>query len=73
MNDIYKSDNIDCFYYDLSTNSLKQEVALDRKLELLNQKFDELKEISKKEISFSKCEEKSTCQYCPYKIMCDRE
>jgi RecB family exonuclease len=73
MNDIYKSDNIDCFYYDLSTNSLKQEVALDRKLELLSQKFDELKEISKKEISFTKCEEKSTCQYCPYKIMCDRE
>lgn len=73
MNELYKSDKIDCYYYDLSNNSLKEEIALDKKLEILSQKFEELKEMSKNDITFSKCEEKSNCQYCPYNIICNRE
>ncbi len=73
MSEIYKTDKIDCFYYDLSNNTIKEEIALDKKLELLVTKFDEIKELSKDKISFDKCEEKSTCLYCPYKIICNRE
>lgn len=73
MSDLFNTDKIDCFYYDLSNNSIKEEIALDKKLEQLSQKFQELKEISKSKISFSKCEEKSTCQYCPYVTICNRE
>ena len=73
MSQIYKSDKIEAYYYDLNNTSLINEVALDKKLELLCEKFNELKEISKNEISFSKCEDKSNCTYCAYKIICNRE
>lgn len=72
MNEIYKSDKIEAYYYDLNNTILIKEVTLDEKLELLSQKFKELKELSKSEISFSKCEEKSNCQYCAYSIICNR-
>lgn len=73
MNELYKTDKIESYYYDLNNTILINEIALDKKLELLTQKFNELKEISKSEISFSKCEDKSNCNYCSYKIICDRE
>ena len=73
MSQIYKTDKIEAYYYDLNNTLLINEVALDKKLELLYEKFNELKEISKNEISFSKCEDKSNCAYCSYKIICNRE
>ncbi len=73
MNEIYKSDKIEAYYYDLNNTVLINEIALDKKLESLTQKFKELKEISTCEISFSKCEDKSNCSYCAYKIICNRE
>jgi RecB family exonuclease len=73
MSQIYKSDKIETYYYDLNNTLLINEIALDKKLELLCEKFNELKEISKNEISFSKCEDKSNCTYCAYKIICNRE
>ena len=73
MNELYKTDKIEAYYYDLSNTILINEIALDKKLELLCEKFKELKEISKNEISFSKCEDKSNCTYCAYTILCDRE
>ena len=73
MSQIYKTDKIEAYYYDLNNTLLINEVALDKKLELLCEKFNELKEISKNEISFSKCEDKSNCTYCSYKIICNRE
>ncbi len=73
MSDIYKTDKIEAYYYDLSKPELIKEIALDKKLELLCEKFKEIKEISKDEISFSKCEDKSNCTYCAYKIICNRE
>lgn len=73
MNELYKTDKIEAYYYDLNNTVLLSETALDKKLELLCEKFKELKEISNSEISFSKCEDKSNCNYCAYSIICDRE
>ena len=73
MNELYKTDKIEAYYYDLNNTALICEIALDKKLELLSEKFNELKEISKSEISFFKCEDKSNCTYCAYSIICDRE
>ena len=55
MNELYKTDKIEAYYYDLNNTALICEIALDKKLELLSEKFNELKEISKSEISFFKC------------------
>ena len=73
LQQLFKNSNIKAFYYDLNECLLKEEVAIQEKLELLSSKFDELKELSKNEISFSKCEDKSNCLYCAYKIICNRE
>jgi RecB family exonuclease len=73
MNQYFKTNKIHAYYYDLHNTQLIPEIALESKLELLNQKFEELKEVSKQEISFSKCEDKSICNYCIYNIICDRE
>jgi len=72
MSEIYKTDKVNAFYYDLNNTKLEEEIALDKKLELLTQKFSEIKELSKKEISFQKCEEKVVCTYCPYSTICNR-
>ena len=73
MKEIYNASDIDMYYYDLNNAILLNEVALVEKVELLKEKFKEIKEISNKEISFIKCEDKSNCIYCPYKIICNRE
>ena len=73
LQQLFKNSNIKAFYYDLNECLLKEEVAIQEKLELLSSKFDELKELSKNEMSFSKCEDKSNCLYCAYKIICNRE
>ncbi|PUE65308.1 PD-(D/E)XK nuclease family protein [Arcobacter lacus] len=73
MNQLFKTTNIKAYYYDLNTPSLIPEISINEKLELLSQKFDELKELSKEKISFFKCEDKANCLYCSYKIICNRE
>ena len=72
MSEMYKTDKINAYYYDLANTKLIEEIVLDNKLELLTKKFDDLKELSKNDINFSKCEEKSTCIYCPYTTICNR-
>jgi RecB family exonuclease len=72
MSEIYKTDKVNAFYYDLSSTKLIEEIALDKKLELLCEKFNNLKELSKEKISFTKCEEKLVCTYCPYSTICNR-
>ncbi|MFW3381846.1 PD-(D/E)XK nuclease family protein [Aliarcobacter butzleri] len=72
LQQLFKNSNIKAFYYDLNECLLKEEVAIQEKLELLSSKFDELKELSKNDINFSKCEDKSNCLYCVYKIICNR-
>ncbi|MPL79950.1 hypothetical protein SDC9_25841 [bioreactor metagenome] len=73
LQQLFKNSNIKAFYYDLNECLLKEEVAIQEKLELLSSKFDELKELSKNQINFLKCEDKSNCLYCAYKIICNRE
>lgn len=73
IQELFNTSNIKAFYYDLNNLKLLEEIALDKKLELLTQKFDEIKELSKNEISFSKCVEKSNCQFCPYLTICNRD
>lgn len=73
INDLFKTDKIEAYYYDLNKTQVLEEIALDKKLELLCEKFNEIKEISKNEISFLKCEDKTNCTYCSYKIICNRE
>ncbi|GGT79448.1 hypothetical protein GCM10007985_14800 [Aliarcobacter butzleri] len=73
LQQLFKTPNIKAFYYDLNEYLLKEEVAIQEKLELLSSKFDELKELSKNEINFLKCEDKSNCLYCAYKVVCNRE
>jgi len=73
LQQLFKTPNIKAFYYDLNECLLKEEIAIQEKLELLSSKFDELKELSKNEINFLKCENKSNCLYCSYKIICNRE
>ena len=72
MSEIYKTDKVNAYYYDLANTKLIEEIALDKKLEVLTKKFDDLKILSKNDINFSKCEEKSTCIYCPYTTICNR-
>ncbi len=56
-------------YYDLNTATIKNEVMLDQKLELLNM---HLKALKTTQVDFKLCEDKSHCLYCPYIIMCGR-
>ena len=51
IKNLYKTTNIKAFYYDIFENSLKQEVVLNEKLELLQNIFDDLKNQSKSKIS----------------------
>ncbi len=67
--ELYSLANIETYYYDLYENSLKEEVTLVPKLELLDNILEQLRTTS---VKFDKCEEKPTCLYCDYKIICDR-
>lgn len=69
VSELYKTDKIDTFYYDLYEMQLKQEIVLDEKLELLNEILASLKTTS---VSFDKCENQQSCQYCIYKTICNR-
>lgn len=72
MSEIYKTDKVNVYYYDLHNTKLIEEIALDKKLELLIEVFNSLKEMSNKEISFNKCEDKAVCNFCIYNTICDR-
>ena len=72
MSEIYKTDKVNVYYYDLHNTKLIEEIALDKKLELLVEIFANLKEMSNKEISFNKCEDKAVCNFCIYNTICDR-
>jgi hypothetical protein len=66
---LFESSNIKTFYYDLYECSLKEEMALELKLETLN---GILRDLQTTEVNFTQCEEKSHCLYCPYTIVCNR-
>jgi len=68
LKDIYQAKRIKTFYYDLSQMRLKEEIALEQKLQLLE---DILKDLNTKSVDFKKCESSQTCQYCPYSTICN--
>ena len=69
VEELYKTDKIKTFYYDLHNMKLLEEIVLDEKLELLKEIFTLLKTTK---VAFNKCENTQTCQYCNYKIICNR-
>ncbi|WP_419777365.1 PD-(D/E)XK nuclease family protein [Malaciobacter marinus] len=69
LQNIYKTTNIQSFYYDLNNAKLLKEVALNEKLDLLREIFQTLKTTS---VDFEKCEDKSVCNFCIYKTICNR-
>ncbi len=66
---LYQAEEIETAYYDLYETTLKEEVTLVPKLELLDKVLEELHTT---QVEFNKCEEKSNCLYCEYKTICDR-
>jgi inactivated superfamily I helicase/RecB family exonuclease len=56
-------------YYDLFSSEIKEEKFLEEKLKLLEDMFIAL---DTKSVNFKKCDETSKCNYCTYKILCNR-
>ena len=67
---LFQTSNIKTFYYDLHNMKLLEEIVLDEKLELLKKIFESFKTTN---VSFDKCDNNQTCQYCTYKIICNKE
>ncbi|MEA2018703.1 MAG: PD-(D/E)XK nuclease family protein [Campylobacterota bacterium] len=57
-------------YYDLNDSSIKSEVVLNEKLELLDMHLSKLKT---KTVDFNRTDIVSNCQYCIYKTICCRD
>jgi hypothetical protein len=57
-------------YYTLSDCSIKGEVVLKEKLELLDMYF---KTLHTKQVNFKMTDELSNCQFCTYKTICQRD
>ncbi len=71
LQNLYKTLNIDSFYYDLNSAKLLKEEAIEFKLELLNNIFNSFK--GTKEINFEKCKDKTLCVFCSYNVICNRK
>ncbi|RXJ68828.1 hypothetical protein CRV08_05165 [Halarcobacter ebronensis] len=69
LKELYKSDSIRCFYYDLYELELKEEIAIDEKIKRLEEILSNLSTTS---VNFEKCESLSSCQFCIYKDLCNR-
>ena len=70
--ELYKAQNVKAYYFSLYDNLLIEELILDKKLELLSSIFSELKLLSKEKIKFMKTENKSVCEFCNFKVICNR-
>ncbi|WP_044416413.1 PD-(D/E)XK nuclease family protein [Halarcobacter anaerophilus] len=66
---LYKAKAINTLYYDLYEMKLKEEIALEEKLEVLKDIFSTFKT---QKVNFDKCESLQTCQYCVYSTICNR-
>lgn len=70
--ELYKAQNIKAYYFSLYDNLLIEELVLDKKLEQLSLVFDKLKELSNEKINFMKTENKSVCEFCYFRVICNR-
>ncbi|QDF27915.1 PD-(D/E)XK nuclease family protein [Halarcobacter anaerophilus] len=66
---LYEAKAINTLYYDLYEMKLKEEIALEEKLEVLKDIFSTFKT---QKVNFDKCESLQTCQYCVYSTICNR-
>ncbi|MDD2699302.1 MAG: PD-(D/E)XK nuclease family protein [Arcobacteraceae bacterium] len=57
-------------YYDLNDGKIKEEITIEPKLERL---FEILKSLETQFVNFEKCEKEQLCEFCPYKIICNKE
>jgi RecB family exonuclease len=69
VKELFKASNIKSYYYDLYNMKLLEETMLYEKLDVLKEIFKEFKTTS---VSFDKCDNNQTCQYCTYKTICNR-
>jgi hypothetical protein len=57
-------------YYNLNNGQLLNEIMIDEKLILLDEKLEELHTTT---VSFDKCDDIQKCKYCPYSTICKRD
>jgi len=57
-------------YYDLNGAKIKTEIMLNEKIDILKY---HLKALKTTQVNFEMCDNKNTCKYCPYKIMCQKD
>jgi len=69
VKELFKASNIKSYYYDLYNMKLLEETMLFEKIDVLKEIFKEFKTTS---VSFDKCDNNQTCQYCTYKTICNR-
>lgn len=70
--ELYNANEIKAYYYSLYNNLLIEEKLIDKKLDLLSAIFNEFKELSKNKINFVKTDNKVICEFCNFKIICNR-
>ncbi len=70
VENLFKTDKIKSFYYDLFNMKLLEEIVLDDKLNLLKEIFETFRT---ENVNFEKCENTQTCQYCIYKTICNKD
>ncbi|MFT7860491.1 MAG: PD-(D/E)XK nuclease family protein [Sulfurimonas sp.] len=58
-------------FYDLKNSKIVDENFTEQKMAQLQSHIKDL--LMVEDIEAAKCEDPKTCQYCPYKILCDRE
>ncbi len=61
----------ECGYYDLKESKIVTEPLLNEKLSILESHVKDLLNIE--HVNFTKCEDIKNCQFCEYKIICQRE
>ena len=61
----------ECGYYDLKESKIVAEPLLNEKLSILESHVKDLLNIE--HVNFTKCEDIKNCQFCEYKIICQRE
>jgi ATP-dependent helicase/DNAse subunit B len=57
------------YLYDVANAKLLEDFQISEKIELLREK---LKEFKQKKLHILKCENSKPCQYCDYKVICNR-
>lgn len=72
VRELYKTEKIKAYFYDIFNNTFVEEEVLLEKTDILKTILDELKELSKEKIDFSKTNDKSSCEYCSYKTICNK-